>query len=554
LSLRDRIVSVLLLVSLLPLVLVGFGAWSTFSRMLDRKTMELHEVMVQNHASTIELYLAERVRVLDLAARSHSVERLGSQEGLEELYRAFREGYGDTFVDLGVIDASGRHLAYIGPYDLMERNYADAEWFRTVLSEGSYISDVFLGYRQVPHCIVAVHREEDGRDWILRATINSERFEELVGATQLGRTGEAFIVDRQGRLQTPTRHAQVLDPAPIAMSGPHAGVQHSRVEDGEHTSIQATTWINGGRWLLVVQQDEAEIREPVRQAGAWAASIIALAVVLVGVTTFFSTRHLTNQIDQANAERESLSRELLRSGKLASLGEMATGLAHEINNPLAIISAEQTNVSDLILESMTDSAARTEILEAVATTRRQVKRCGEITAKMLQFGRKTESHPQALDIAPLVEEMVQLMSRQASVRNVDLSFRRDGALPRVRVDSTELQQVVVNLVNNAIYATNGGGRVEVRARGDGDHLEIAVTDTGCGISKENLERVFLPFFTTKPVGHGTGLGLSVCYGIVRSWGGTIDVASTEGAGTEFRIRIPAIAPVQQERSPSEVSP
>ena len=535
-QLRWRIVLLLLLVSLLPLALVSLGAWRTLGGLLEDASFGHQRTIVENHAEAIDSYLAERLRVLELTTRNHSLEDLTANDGLQQVFDSLSATYGQTFVDLGVIDSQGRHLAYVGPYELMDRDYHAAEWFQMVRSTGSYVSDVFMGYRQVPHCVIAVKRDEGEGWWILRATINSDNFDALVRSGAIGETGDSFIVNSQGLYQTPPRVGQVLERSPLETPRVHRGVQENRLE--EQGLFRVTSWINDERWMLVVQQDTSEVVAPRHRALAWGGLVILLGVVLVAVATSLATRHLTGEIERAEARRDELSRDLMRSAKLASLGELASGLAHEINNPLAIISVEQTNIADLVEMLDGGDPNRDELLASVRTCKRQVQRCGGITAKMLQFGRQADSCPVSVEVAAAVDEVVTLLQKQAQIRNVLLQHIQENPLPEAVIDPTELQQVLVNLINNALYATKQGGRITVTTRVEGDELHIEVCDTGTGIEPEVLDRIFQPFFTTKPVGEGTGLGLPVCFGIVRGWGGDIDARSEVGEGTVISIRIP----------------
>jgi two-component system NtrC family sensor kinase len=538
-GLQGRIVTVLLVVSILPLALTGGGSWIVFGGLLRDRSLELQKSVVEAHAAAIESYLGENLRALELAARTHTFEDQSSQPGLEHLFDGLNATHANALVDLGVIGGDGRHLAYVGPYDLMDKNYSDAEWFRDVMASGSYVSDVFLGFRGVPHCVMAVRRQQAGRTWILRATINSDTFDALVRTGLLGTTGDSFLVNAGGIYQTPPREGKVLETSPISSPVRHDGVLESRVDHGGRAVIQTTTWLNDGRWMLVVQQDEAEIMAPLNRALTLGAFVILLSVVLLSATTFAATRHLTGRIERANREAEQLSRDLLRSSKLASLGELSTGLAHEINNPLAIITTELTNISDLVSLQDPRSPDRDEVLESVARCNRQVVRCSAITTKMLQFGRQSGSAIRPTDVGPRLGEIVDLMRKQAAVRNVDLRLAVEPGLPEVSIDATELQQVIVNMINNSLYAIEGKGDVEVAARRQGAEVLVTVRDTGRGIAPGDIERIFQPFFTTKPVGRGTGLGLSVCYGIVKGWGGTLEAESTVGRGTTMTIRLPA---------------
>jgi two-component system NtrC family sensor kinase len=529
---------VLLAVSIFPLALVGIGATVVFGRLLDQRALDLQEVLVRNHASNIETFLFERQRAMDSAVRSHSFETLSTQAGLQRVFDSLSHSYNQTFVDMGVIDSDGTHVAYAGPYDLKDRNYAQTEWFRSVMSAGGYVSDVFMGFRQVPHCVIAVKRQEGDHAWVLRATISSDKFQAIVRTEQLGSTGEAYLVNAEGIYQLPPRQGRVLAKSPIDVHAVHAGVRSRKIEVDGRMVIRATTWLNNDRWMLVVERDEAEIRAPVHQAVMKGMLAVGLAAVLVIFATIDAIWLLTRQIDRANKERDDLSKELLRSAKLASLGELSTGLAHEINNPLAIILSEQTNIGDLAADLPAAHPSRQDMLESVERCKRQVQRCGGITAKMLQFGRTREPRNQPTDVKPKLEEIVGLMQNRAQLKNVRLALSAEPNLPRLVLDPTELQQVIMNLINNSLYAIAQSGEIFVVAKREGRRVRLSVRDTGCGIAKEHLSRVFQPFFTTKPVGQGTGLGLSVCYGIVRNWGGTMDVESQEGVGTEVMIFLP----------------
>jgi two-component system NtrC family sensor kinase len=537
-SLRWRIVAALLLVSLVPLIVVSGGAWIVFGRIIEARSLQTQRATVQSHALAIDRFLGERLRALDLAARHNPVQALQNPESLRRLLATLNGSYDNAFVDLGVVGSDGAHLAYVGPYALGDKNYAQEPWFAWVLKEGTHVSDVFLGFRQVPHCIVAIRRVEGSKTWILRATINSRQFEQLVRTGRFGETGDAFIVNERGQYQTPSRLGKAMEMSSIASPRRHEGVRESRVALRHGVVSRTTTWLNGGRWMLVVQQSEAEILAPLHRALTRGALVVLVGVVLIVGTTLLATRSLVSRIARARRRQESLYNDLIRSARLASVGEMATGLAHEINNPLAILSAEHTNLEDLLGDIEVESKALQEARDVIPRCQRQVERCARITSKMLQFGRHSESDPRWTDLQPRLAEIVELMSKRAQVQNVELQLEVEPSLPRVLLDHTELEQVVVNIVNNALYATKGGGRIAISARTHGNEVRLTVTDDGEGIPPAVLERIFLPFYTTKPVGQGTGLGLSVCYGIVRSWGGSIEVESELGQGARVTVRIP----------------
>jgi two-component system NtrC family sensor kinase len=542
LTLRLRIVVVLLLVPLLPLCLMGVGAWVVFGRLLGAKALELQRAVVQSHAASIETFLATQRGLLEVIASTHSREELTNPERLRGTLEVVNRVAGGSFVDLGVVAADGAQLGYSGPYDFPARNYRSSMWFREVMAVGAFTSDELTGFREVPHFVIAVRAESAGEPWVLRATIDPGRFNALVQSGMLGSSSEAFLVNREGQYQTAPRRDSTLDLAPLPNLAVHSGLRDERVTVDGVEKIRVTTWVNGSRWLLVVQQDAAEIRAPVTRAIARGALVSSVAVLLVVLTTILATNHLQRQIDRANREREELFRAFTRSAKLASVGELATGLAHEINNPLAIISVEQTNLSDLVALAGVAEAQRQEILDSVTRIATQIQRCASITNKMLQFGRQHESTLEPTALAPRLREIAAIMERQAGARRVVIRLDVDEELPRVLVDPLELEQVMVNLFTNSFHAMPEGGTIEVAARSLGGAVLLEVRDTGHGMPAEVRERIFEPFFTTKPVGLGTGLGLSVCFGIVASWGGSIDAESSPGRGTTMRIQMPLAEP------------
>jgi two-component system NtrC family sensor kinase len=537
-SLRLRMVIVLLLASLFPLMIAGFGAWIVFGKLLEIKSLELMETVVQGHAREIEENLSARVNMLNILIESHSLPVLSDPGRLREFLGFLNLSSSESFVDIGVIDSAGRHLAYAGPYDLEGKNYREAEWFTEVMSRGVYISDVFLGFREVPHCIIAVKSTDSTRPWILRATINSEQFDQLVKSHVLGEQGDIFIVNREGSYQTTPRAGALLGQAHGIDTRYHSGVQDRRVSQDGATKIRVTTWLNNDRWMLVVEQDLEAVQAPVNKAISDGAKVVLVAIIFLVLITFLATRNLTNLIDKANAERDRMSQAFMRSSKLASIGELATGLAHEINNPLAIISAEQTNIRDLLGTMNGNPANIAEIEESIERSKNQVRRCADITKRMLQFGRSRESALEPTELGPRLKDIVDLLQRRANVRNVRINLDIREGLPPVMIDPLELEQVIINLIQNALDALPKGGTIAVRSYRKGNEVHLEVEDNGMGIPSENLDRIFEPFFTTKPVGKGTGLGLSMCFGIVSSWGGRISARSIMGKGTTIEILLP----------------
>jgi two-component system NtrC family sensor kinase len=229
-------------------------------------------------------------------------------------------------------------------------------------------------------------------------------------------------------------------------------------------------------------------------------------------------------------------RQLLRSERLASLGRLAAGVAHEINNPLTGV----LTFGHLLLRKYSKGQGDGADKEALETIVNETARCKRIVRGLLDFARETELQEATADINDILQEALRLTENQALVNNVDIIREFDEDLPEIMVDKGQIQQVFVNILVNAIDAMPDGGTLCVSSTltEDGRFIAVRFGDTGCGIARENIGRVFDPFFTTKDASKGTGLGLAVSYGIVTRHNGSIEVESEVGEGSTFTVRLP----------------
>jgi two-component system NtrC family sensor kinase len=236
-----------------------------------------------------------------------------------------------------------------------------------------------------------------------------------------------------------------------------------------------------------------------------------------------------------------MSDQVVEAGRLASIGELAAGIAHEINNPVAIMVEEAGWIQDLLAEdNPTTPDNLSEIERAVAQIKTQGGRCKEITHKLLSFARKTDPTIKQIDLNEMIREMITLVDQKTRYASVQIETQMDPDLPPFWASATELQQVILNLLNNSVDAmTSSGGIIRISTQTSDGQIILTIADNGIGIAEANLARIFDPFYTTKPVGQGTGLGLSICYGIIKKLGGDIQVQSAKGRGTTFTISLPA---------------
>ncbi|MBC8489420.1 MAG: cache domain-containing protein, partial [Bacteroidetes bacterium] len=240
---------------------------------------------------------------------------------------------------------------------------------------------------------------------------------------------------------------------------------------------------------------------------------------------------LEEKVEKRSEQLKKIHGQLFRSEKLASIGKLAAGVAHEINNPLTGV---LTNAS-LLLDDLEEGDERREDVEVIVN---ETIRCREIVKRLLDFARQTRPKKAITSINTLIENIIMLVRNQTSFRNITIEKNLDKDVPEIMADTDQIQQVFINLILNASDAMSEGGKLTIESKvgKNGDFVVLEFADNGCGISEEDKRRIFDPFFTTK--GSGTGLGLSISYGIIERHGGTINVESTVGVGTIFTIHLP----------------
>ena len=539
---RNMILSVIV-ISLSPLILFSILIGYQFHTSYQNKVLDHLQEVVRKHKQNIDSFLNERLANVAMLVRVHSLKRLSSEAFLKEALSLFREEYGGVFVDLGLVDERGVQVAYAGPFELKRANYADAEWFKKAIQSQFYISDVFMGLRGLPHFIITVKPE--GARWLLRATIDFVAFNSLVEATQLGKTGSAFIVNRNGDFQTRPRFAAAFQRELLTgfLSKKPVEERVAVFENDDpsgRTFLSLMTPLKNGQWILVYLQDKTDAFADLYRARRLGIIIFLLGSLGIVGTSVFLSRRMVQRIARADQEKEMMNEQVIEAGKLASVGELAAGIAHEINNPMAIMVEEAGWIEDLLQEEeFKEGANLDEFKRAVKQIKVQGKRCKEITHKLLSFARKTDPAIKVVQLNDLVEEIVALCEQRAKYSSIHINMNLMSPLPTIHASPSEMQQVLLNLINNAVDAMEkSGGSIDITTRVDGAYVVLDVADTGPGIPQANLARIFDPFFTTKAVGKGTGLGLSICYGIIHKMGGEISVNSAVGIGAVFHIRIP----------------
>lgn len=540
---------VIILLAVISMLVVGWNAAEYYKRSILETTTLNARRNAENCREEISRFLKNQTDILLSLLKIFPLEHLREQENLERIFAGV--GGNNIIVDLGVIDAAGQHLAYVGPYKikLADKNYAETEWFREVMMNGSFVSDVFTGYRGVPHLIVAV--TDPLKTWILRATINSEIFNSMLRSVRVGPEADSYIVNTKGQFQTPNReHKERLGAAEFELLNKyHDSTLVQRIGD----AFYVTSWFKGGHWILIVKLDINALLNTFYESRhinflvgfAQTFFIVTLAILMVNF--------LINRVEAAVVSKEAIDNQMSQVEKMALIGRLAASVAHEVNNPLQMIGDQAGWIEELIAEEEpTNIKNFTEYQSAIKKIQHHVKRAAKVTHRLLGFSRKMEMDKAKVNINAILEETLSFFSSEATYNNIKIIENLHPDLPTTMTDAYQLQQVFFNIINNAFDAMDKDGCLNVETRVEGTLIMIDIGDTGLGIKPEYMKKIFEPFFTTKEMGKGTGLGLSICFNTMQKLGGDITVRNKKEGGTVFTVSVPIVtfgeSPSGEEKS------
>ena len=533
-----KVIVVLALVALVPLCVLAFIDYNVTRHSLESENLLRTARTTSNARRTVAYFLEERNKALKFLEESHGIVKLMDGRNLAEILESLKSSFGG-FVDIGIIDSHGSQLAYIGPHDLLGVDYSTQDWFEKTMSQGTYISNVFLGFRDTPHLVVArkVYDAHTNKEYILRATLDAGQFNAMLTSLDLSGGGDAFLVNREGIIQTPSKsHGELLklvDLVDIPEYSEKTSVRQAKAMNGKEYTV-GYAYVRGTPFIVMVVKETAELMKPlqaIRMELLWMISlcIAAILVVIVWVATY-----MVNKIYIADQTRARTLHRMEHTNRMASIGRLAAGVAHEINNPLAIINEKAGLISDLFVYRK-EYAHDERLLGNIRSILASVDRCGRITKRLLSFARHIDVEMASIVFKDLAEEVIDFLRKEAEYRSISIDMNIPDDLPEFVSDRGKLQQIFLNLINNAFQAMNDGGRLAIAAREIADdRLVFSVKDDGCGIPQADIKRIFDPFFSTKKKSGGTGLGLSITYGLVQELGGTMTVESEVGKGTILR--------------------
>ncbi len=529
-------------IALFPLIFLALIDYRATQHDLESEILLRTSRMVSNTSRTIFYFLEERRSALDFIVHDNSFEKCANPGRLSGILRNLKNTFGG-FTDIGLIDPLGIQRAYAGPYRLRGKDYSDQEWYQQVVERGQYIGDVFLGFRHIPHLVIAIkYASEGGTYCVLRATLDTEKFNNMLSRLAMAGEGDAFVINHQGILQTPSRfHGKVFQQTslPIPDYATKTRVFEWETADGVPLII-GYRYIPDTPFILMVVKIKTELMKPWYNTRKELIGFLLISVIFILLAIFGGTTFLVNRIYVADQELIMTLHEVEYSNKMASIGRLAAGVAHEINNPLAVVNEKAGLIKDLLIIKKEYGKDDT-LAGSIDVILSSVQRCGRITKRLLGFARHMKLSIQSVHLEEMFQEVLEFLHKEAEYRAIAISLNISDDIPKIETDAGKLQQVLLNIINNAFTAMGSGGHLDITAEMSGQEMvSVRIADDGCGIPEANLKRVFEPFFSTNTGEGGTGLGLSITYGLVRELGGSIDVKSEEGKGTVFTLALPLV--------------
>lgn len=534
-----RVVYLTTFVSITPLIIMTIINYYQYKRVFEEEMIYPISRLTSNTRRSLSSFIAERRSVLNMIVRDKSFDELDNQEKLANLFRNLKESFGG-FVDMGLIDAEGIQRSYVGPYQLKGKDYKDQSWFHEVRLRGIYVSEVFMGYRDFPHFVIAVmHELNDGGFYVLRATIDMEIVSQGILSLNQRPSSDAFLINRNGILQTNSRfYGKIFEKIGIPIP-PYS----TKTEVIEQHDNQGRLYILGYAYIDQSPFILMEVTKPEEQMKSYLALrndlllFLFVSIVVIIFVILWAANYLVHRILEADRRRSQAIHNMEYTSKMASIGRLAAGVSHEINNPLQIISENAGLLKDVV-DSDTSFPMKDKFIKHIGVIIKSVERCSTITHRLLGFAKRIDTRIETIDLKILIQEVAGFLDKEAQHRNISLNYHIDDFLPTIESDKGQLQQVFLNILNNSFEALDDGGQIDIDMDVKNEnYVTVKITDNGIGIAEEDIKHIFEPFFTSKKK-HGTGLGLSITYGIIQKLGGIISVESQPGIGASFTVTLP----------------
>jgi len=543
--LRLLLIAAFMIVSLVPLAALGFKVISQGQILIEEKASSYLKGLAHSNAEEIQGFMAERLS--DINSLSNIVCIFGyDREKLASHFEQMKKQY-DPYLAFLVLDRTG-HLIF-SIFDSTLDDTVSQATHLLAKSHDTKKGKVFMfgsGQTRIPAIMICspIRNASEENCGQLCALVDFRRIDTLLRKSNIEVTGEVYLVDKTGRFLSASRFGARALKDQISMEeiqGRSKGLYKTTDYRGERV-LQAYKKVDGFPWYVMADQDMDEILDRIKKLGRDAVFDGISTALVVFCLAFFVSMGIVNILKSKYRYEKELEFQMIQKEKLASLGLLTSGLAHELNTPLANallytqIAKEELDVPETSLEILQ---------ERLSTVVDEIRQGSRIIQNLLDFSRHSRNDGHKTDVNETLEKLMKIAEPHCESNGIEVERKLEKGLPQVNADASTIQAILTNLVSNAIEAMPDGGSLVLKTR----YVEvlkiikIEVRDTGPGIPERVLSKIFTPFFTTKKQGRGTGLGLFVSHEMARKMGGALKVISSTSdeavkTGTLFTVEFP----------------
>jgi len=558
--LKRNFIFLFLVLSLVPLFTVSLISYFSFKNSLHN-TISTHLFEIaKNKGIALQKWLFERHTDAEVFAQSptivESVTAVRNPKNdfiTKEKYsfiaikylRLVKNKY-DCYDEIFILDKNGQMIITTEKIENIEVN---RDYFREAIKGRTFNTDIYLSpLIHRPTMIVAapVRNSREEIIGVLVERIKLDAINKLMRDIEIGKTGESYLLNKEGYFLTESKFEPGYTLKKKISTKGTQECKKGKSGVGEYLDYRgknvlgAYFFIPEMEWSLMVEQDSSEAFQEIQHLKNIIFVIGLITIIVIVAFTLLVSGKIVKILKKYDQQFKKQQKQIIRAEKLAAMGQLAAGLAHEINNPLGGISNCLKLISTKINKPNPKPKDFKDSIKYLRTSEQELNRCIRIVRNFLSFSKRPNLNPILSNINTVILELIALIEPQATVQNIMISKELKSDLPQVKVDTQQLHQALMNIILNSLEAMPQGGKLKVRSRYDqrDEAIKIEITDTGYGIPEENLPYLFEPFFSSKPEGKGIGLGLSIVYEVIDEHNGSIEVESEVDKGTTFIIKLP----------------